>query len=191
MSRSATAPIPEGWFPLTYDDYLVLPNDGRRYQILEGELDVNPAPTTRHQKISMRLEHQLVSHVEAQCLGLVLYAPVDVMLDERNVVQPDIVFVSTERMPIVEEAKIAGAPDLVVEILSPASARTDRGPKASIYARHGVAWYWLVDPAEDLVEEYELVGRGYTLRGRLGRESVFRPALFPGLEIALEPLFRP
>jgi Uma2 family endonuclease len=184
-------PIPEGWFPLTYEDYLLLPNDGKRYQILDGELDVTPAPTTTHQKISMRLEHLLVGHVEEHGLGLVLDAPVDVVFDEKNVVQPDIVFISNERLPLVEEAKIAGAPDLVVEILSPSTARVDRGTKSAIYARHGVRWYWLVDPAARLLEEYELVGRGYHLHGRHSEEKSFQPLLFPGLAMELKRLFRP
>jgi Uma2 family endonuclease len=184
-------PIPSGWFPLTYEDYLALPADGRRYQIVEGALDVTPAPTTTHQKVSARLEHAMIGHVEAHGLGLVLYAPVDVVLDEQNVVQPDVVFVARARLPIVEEAKIAGPPDLVVEILSPSTARMDRGVKSTVYARCGVAWYWLVDPTAKLVEEYRLEGRGYTLLGRLGVEETFTPALFPGFSLRLRDLFRP
>ena len=113
------------------------------------------------------------------------------LLDDQNVVQPDIVFIAEKRLPIVEEAKIAGAPDLVVEILSPSTARVDRGTKSSIYARHGVRWYWLVDPREKLVEEYELVGGGYRFHGRLGVDESFEPVLFPGLAIRLDRLFRP
>lgn len=191
MEPARPETIPEGWFPLTYEDYLLLPNDGKRYQILEGELDVTPAPSTTHQKVSMRLEHLLVSHVEVHHLGLVLHAPLDVVLDERNVVQPDIVFVSSIRMPIVEEERIAGAPDLVIEILSPSTARVDRGTKSAIYARHGVRWYWLVDPGKRLLEEYELRGQGYHLCGRLGAGETFSPGLFPGLAISLADLFRP
>ncbi len=191
MSPQVPETIPEGWFPLTYEDYLVLPNDGKRYQILEGELDVTPAPSTTHQKVSMRLEHLLVGHVEKHNLGLVLDAPVDVVLNERNVIQPDIIFIANEHLPQVEEAKVAGAPDLVVEILSPTTARTDRGTKSSIYCRHGVKWYWLVDPVAQLVEEYELQGRGFHLHGRLGKEETFQPILFPGLLIPLKSLFRP
>jgi len=179
------------WQRLTYEDYLALPSDGKRYQILEGGLDVTPAPSTTHQKVSMRLEYWLVGHVEEHDLGLVLDAPVDVLLDEQNVVQPDIVFVSRPRLPIVEERYISGAPDLVVEILSPATRRTDRGVKSALYARFGVGWYWLVDPTERSLEEYQVEGHGYRLQGRFDAAQIFTPQIFPGLEIALAPIFRP
>lgn len=190
MSLAERTTVPEGWFALTYDDYLALPTDGRRYQILEGELDVTPAPSTTHQKISMRLAFLLVGHVEEGDLGLVLHAPVDVVLDDESVVQPDIVFVSNERLPIVEESKIAGAPDLVVEILSPATRRVDRGTKSRIYARAGVRWYWIVDPEQRALEEYELVGAGYRLTARLHTPETFNPGLFPGLAVPLGRVFR-
>jgi Uma2 family endonuclease len=191
MNPPTQGATPGTWQRLTYDDYLTLPNDGKRYQILEGELDVTPAPSTMHQKVSARLEFRLMGHVEEHNLGLVLHAPVDVLLDEQNVVQPDIVFVSNKRLPIVEDRYIAGAPDLVVEILSPTTSRIDRGIKSALYARFGVAWYWLVDPAERCLEEYEIRSGGYHPRGRLDAEQTFRPRLFPGLEIELAQLFRP
>lgn len=191
MNPPTHGATPGTWQRLTYDDYLALPNDGKRYQILEGELDVTPAPSTMHQKVSIRLELRLAEHVEKHDLGLILHAPVDVLLDEQNVVQPDIVFVSGERLPIVEERYIAGAPNLVVEILSPTTSRIDRGIKSALYARFGVGWYWLVDPGEKSLEEYQVEGRGFRLHGRLDAAQTFHPHLFPGLEIELAQLFRP
>lgn len=190
MAPAGQPLVPEGWFPLTYDDYLELPDDGRRYQILEGELDVTPAPTVTHQKVSMLLELLLAGHVLEHDLGLVLDAPVDVLLDPQNVVQPDIIFVANARLSIVEEKRIAGAPDLVVEILSPGTGRVDRLVKTRLYASFGVSWLWLVDPAEQLLEEYERVGMGYRPTARCQGEESFAPRLFPGLTIPLPGIFR-
>jgi Uma2 family endonuclease len=129
------------------------------------------------------------AHVEAGDLGLMLHAPVDVMLTPNNILQPDIVFVARKRLAIVQEAYIAGPPDLVVEILSPSTEATDRDAKAKIYARNGVRWYWIADPAAKVVEEYRLVGNGWQLEGRHG--EVFTPGIFPALAVDVTRIFRP
>ncbi len=168
---------------LTYEDYLELPNDGKRYEIIEGELHVAPAPDAKiHQTVLSRLLVRLFNHVEAHDLGSVLPSPVDVVLSDYDVVQPDIVFVARERLGIVRR-EIAGPPDLAIEIISQASARLDRTVKRKLYAAHGVRYYWLVDPHVRRLEEYELVGNAYRLRSRIEGEAIFKPALFPDLEI--------
>ena len=126
---------------LTYQDYAALPNDGRRYEIHEGELSVTAAPGSKHQIVSMRLGAALHTHVEARGLGIVVAAPLDVILTDRTVVQPDIVYVATDLTARISERGIEGAPTLVVEILSPSTRETDRSAKLRLYASCGVPWY--------------------------------------------------
>ncbi len=128
---------------LTYEDYCQLPPDGRRYQLVEGELFVTPAPATAHQRVSRNLEFVLIGHVKEHKLGVIYDAPIDVILDNQTVVQPDILFVSRERIELVSDRGIEGAPDLVVEILSPRTQKIDRTTKLRVYARAGVQHIWL------------------------------------------------
>lgn len=176
---------PAGPILLTYEDYCVLPDDGKRYEIMEGVLHVTPAPTTRHQRVSRRLLVLISLHVEAQGLGEVFCSPIDVVLSPHNVVQPDIVFVSEKRRHIVTEKNIAGPPDLVVEIVSASSAHTDRGLKAQVYARRGVEHYWLVDPEGETLEEYQLQGGAYTPVATYQGDVTCRTRCFPDLALHL------
>ncbi len=144
----------------TYSDYLLLDDDARR-ELIEGEFYVVPAPNTRHQRTSMKLGKSLDDYVENNALGEVFAAPTDVVLSEEDVVQPDILFVSAERSEIITPDNIRGAPDLVVEILSPSTANRDRQEKSDLYARYGVGEYWIVDPEEESVRVFELGSQGY------------------------------
>ena len=181
--------IPEGKIVLTYEDYLHLPNDLNRYEILEGELSVTPAPSTRHQSVSANLFKLLTRHVDDRHLGKLFYAPIDLILDPTSVLQPDLLFVSSARERIITEKAIEGAPDLVIEILSPSTSRTDRVTKAQIYARYGVPAYWIVDPEQQVVEIYLLEVDGYRLAVTLqGRTPMFAPP-FQELEIAAADVF--
>ena len=136
---------------LTVDDYLATPDD-QRCQLLDGDLILAPAPTLRHQRIVRRLQRGLDDFVLANQLGEVFQSPTDVVTSDHDVTQPDILFVGAARSGIITHANIQGAPDLVVEILSPATVDWDRGYKFGLYARRGVQEYWLVDPAADTVE---------------------------------------
>lgn len=176
--------------PLTYEDYARLPADGRRYQVLDGELYVTPAPTTFHQKVSFRLGLEVGLHVESRELGLVLQAPVDVLLGRHGIVQPDLLFVAKSRLAIVEDALVRGAPDLVIEILSPSTRELDRLKKARVYQDHGVAGYWIVDPETTSIGDWGLVDGAFVLRANV-TEGAFAPEAFPGLQIDLARLFRP
>ena len=124
--------IPEGKIVLTYEDYVLLPNDHNRYEILEGELAVTPAPSTKHQTASGNLFILLAQHIKAHDLGKLFHAPIDLILASTSVLQPDLVFVSKDRQRIITEKAIEGVPDLVIEILSPSTSRTDRVTKAQI-----------------------------------------------------------
>jgi Uma2 family endonuclease len=176
---------------LTYDDYLRLPNDGRRYEILEGEIFVSPSPTTKHQIVSGNLYAILHHHVRTHKLGLVLHAPTDVVLSYTNVVQPDLLFISNARKKIITEQNIQGAPDLMVEILSETTEEQDRTTKMQIYARHGVKEYWLIDPDRETLEVYKLDAKTRAFRhiATYQRDEIFQPDLFPKLEITLAALW--
>ncbi|MHB8879399.1 MAG: Uma2 family endonuclease [Myxococcaceae bacterium] len=181
--------MPPGRFKLTVDEYMELPNDGKRYQILDGELDVTPAPSPRHQKISRKLQVILMRALEETGLGEVYNAPIDVILDKHNVIQPDLVFIRKERMEMVGPKNIQGVPDLLVEILSPSTRRTDVLVKSRIYASFGVPSYWIVDPDLDRLELFRLEAGTYVSAGLYSSPAVVTPAEFPGLEIPLAKVF--
>ncbi|MBA2449155.1 MAG: Uma2 family endonuclease [Chloroflexi bacterium] len=172
------------------DDIWDTPDDGDRYEVIDGRLYVSPPPILVHQNASGVLYFYLVQHVRQWRLGGKVYAaPVGVVLDDENGLQPDLVYISRERAGILAERGIEGAPDLVVEILSPSTRGRDRGIKMRRYAAAGVSYYWVVDPRTRTLEEYLLVEQGYELVGSHGPGSIFRPALFPGLEIPIDDLW--
>lgn len=163
---------------LTYEDYAALPDDGRRYEIHDGELSVTPAPGTRHQRISGRLSDLLRAHVQAMGLGEVLYAPVDVILTRTSVVQPDLIYIAPAQASRVSARGIEGAPTLAIEILSPSTTTIDRSTKLQLYARYGVPYYWIVDPEARTLEAYELAEGAYHLVTRAaGDAAVSLPPL--------------
>lgn len=133
---------------LTYTDYAAIPSDGLRHEIIEGEHLVNPAPNLYHQHVSRHLQHQLMLEIEMKGLGVVINSPVDLQLGPHDIVQPDLVIVSTARKSIMTPSKIKGAPDLVVEILSPSNTGHDTKIKRRLYERSGIPEYWIVDPEE-------------------------------------------
>ena len=146
----------------TYRDYLLLPEQDRR-ELIEGDFYVAPSPSTRHQDISANLGMILRMFVNENGLGTVLWAPMDVVLSDTNVVQPDILFISNERRGIITENNISGAPDLVIEILSLSTADRDRQLKLALYARFGVREYWIVDPDSKSIQVMELGDEGYDI----------------------------
>ncbi len=156
---------------LTYRDYEALPNDGRRYEIHEGELSVTAAPRTKHQEVSIKLASALHVHATTRGLGKVFAAPIAVVLSDTTIVEPDIVYVATDRLGLISERGIEGAPTLAVEILSPTTAQIDRTTKMQLYARYGVPWYWIVDPDSRTVEVYALGEGGYALSTRVAGDE--------------------
>ena len=139
---------------LTYEDYALIPDDGRRHEILDGTHVMSPAPRTQHQRVLLELAFSLRVHVREHGLGEVFVAPFDVVLSDHDIVQPDLVFVRDDRLSIVDEVNCKGAPDLVAEVLSPSTRRRDLIEKRKTYARFGVAEYWAVDPEVDAVQVF-------------------------------------
>lgn len=175
---------------VTYEDYVLLPED-RRYEVIDGELFLTPAPTLFHQAVLSRLTRILEDFVEARHLGVVFQAPCDVVLSKYDVFQPDAWYVSTSRRPILTEMFVAGAPDLVVEVLSPSTEDRDRIAKAKRYATFGVREMWILDPEAKTVEVLTNGGEGFQRHIlAAGSESV-RSAVLPDLEFAAGPIFRP
>ena len=169
---------------LTYKDYEALPADGRRYELHDGELSVTPAPSPRHQRILRNLNDVLWQHVKSRGLGEVLFAPIDCILSDISVVQPDLLYLDPTRLHLVSARGIEGPPTLVVEILSPSTAGADRSTKRQLYARHGVPYYWIVDPEARAVEAYVLSEGAYQLSARVaGSEPASLPP-FPDLAFA-------
>jgi Uma2 family endonuclease len=176
---------------LTYEDYLLLPEDGQRHEILDGEHYVTAAPFVRHQRISSRLHSSLEPWVFERDLGVVLAAPVDVLLSLHDIAQPDLLFISKERMGILTEANIQGAPDLVIEILSGRTRERDEQLKYKRYERFGVREYWLVDPERETVRIFRRQGDRFHLAASLaltGGDLLTTP-LLPGLAVPLTAIF--
>lgn len=170
---------------LTYKDYAALPADGRRYEIHEGELSVTPAPSPRHQRILRNLNELVWEHVKSRGLGEVLFAPIDCILSDTTIVQPDLVYLDTARLSAVSARGIEGAPTLVVEILSPTTTVIDRSTKLQLYARYGIPYYWIVDPEARTIETYRLAEGGYQLAGQAaGAQPV---SLLPFSDLTLVP----
>ena len=170
---------------LTYKDYAALPADGRRYEIHDVELSVTPAPSPQHQRILGNLNEVLRQHVKSRNLGEVFFAPIDCILSETTVVQPDLVYLDRTRLRVISQRGIEGSPTLVVEILSPTTTLIDRNTKHQLYARHGVPYYWIVDAEVRTIEAYRLAGDGYQLAGQA---SGTQPAsLLPFSDLILAP----
>ncbi|MGH8654832.1 MAG: Uma2 family endonuclease [Gammaproteobacteria bacterium] len=178
----------------TYEDYKSLPESmEKRYELLDGDLLMVPAPTTYHQFVSRNLEFILHSFARTHGLGNVLYAPVDVVLGtgkDREVVQPDVLFISRGRTAIIAPAEIQGAPDLIVEVLSPGTEERDRGYKRHLYGRYGVLEYWIVDPEAETIDVIRAAGAEFELAMTCGVNQTLSSSIFPGLEIDLHEVFR-
>ncbi|MFQ5827883.1 MAG: Uma2 family endonuclease [Candidatus Methylomirabilia bacterium] len=174
---------------LTYEDYCQLPNDGRRYEILDGEIAVTPAPSPTHQEVLFNLARLVDDHVRSHGLGKVYVAPIDVILAPTSIVQPDMIYVAAERLSLISTRGIEGPPDLAVEVLSPTTSAQDRGTKLQLYARYGIRHCWLIDPDSQRLEAYELAGTPYRLVAEPSGLAEFAPALFPDLRIRLDSLW--
>jgi len=183
---------PQGPVPkLTYADYLRIPDDGKRHEIIDGEHFVTAAPFIRHQRLVLRLAIRLEAFVREHRLGEALIAPTDVVLSRHDIVQPDLLFISNERSSIVEEKNVQGAPDLVIEILSESSRRLDEVLKRQAYERWGAREYWMFDPHWKTVQVWERTAGKLRRKAQLSAAAgdVLTSPLLPGLEIPLAEIF--
>ena len=173
---------------LTYEDYARLPDD-ERYELINGELTLMPSPKEIHQTMAGRLFLSVGTFVRAMHLGKVYFAPFDVILSDADVVQPDLIFVSSERSHVITEDNVRGAPDLVVEILSPSTADYDRTVKRDLYARHGVPELWLVDPYAGTVTVLTPGADGYDVHAVHDDGDTLTSPTLAGFRLNLSELF--
>ncbi len=172
----------------TYEDYKHTPED-KRYELLYGDLIMVPAPRIAHQRTSVKIEMPLYTFVIENDLGEVFDAPCDVVLSDTNVVQPDLLFVSKERAHIITEDNIRGAPDLVIEVLSPSTAQRDRTLKRTLYSRYRVSEYWQVDTDAKIVLVLTLSDDGYDVDGVYGEGQTIVSRLLPGFTLETDKIF--
>jgi Uma2 family endonuclease len=173
----------------TYQDYIALPDDGKRYEIIEGELYMSPAPAITHQIILKRLLYLIEDFLIHNPIGELLPAPTDVILSEINVLQPDLLFVAKENYEILTHENVRGAPDLVIEIISPGTAKRDRTNKLETYSQFGVREYWIVDEERQTVEVWRQQGSKLACKAILTATQTLETSLLPGIEIALAQVF--
>lgn len=173
--------------PYTVEDLANIPDDGRRYEVIGGELVVSPAPTTKHQRVSIRLSRIFADHLDRSGNGEVFAAPLDVVLGTHDIVQPDLVVVLQQHADRVTDAGIEGAPDIVIEITTPSSQRMDRIRKSATYATFGVPEYWIVDPETETILVHALVDGRY--QPNEGGEGSVRSVQLPDLIVDPSDLF--
>jgi Uma2 family endonuclease len=184
--------MPTSKIKLSYSDLLAWPDDGKRHELIDGEHIVSAAPTPRHQIVLANLFRHLDSFVRAHDLGLVLFAPVDVLLSDYDVLEPDLLYIAKPRLAIVEERYLGKAPDLAVEVLSPSTRRIDTTAKRRVYRKFGVAEYWIVDPRDETVEVFRGDSEWFAPTARLTRTDTpahLESPLFPGFALTAEAIF--
>lgn len=172
----------------TYADFLQMPEDVR-CELINGELIMAAAPSIAHQRALRNFAARMLPFVETNGLGEVFLAPTDVYFSDTNVLEPDLLFVSSARARIIGEANIQGAPDLVIEIASPSTEDRDRGIKQELYALFGVLEYWRADPLTNTVEALRLENEQFTSVGVFSQTDTLTTPLLPGLEINLTEIF--
>jgi len=174
----------------THADLMVMPDDGKRREIIDGELYVTPSPVTGHQRIVGNLAFAFWKFLEVHPLGELLVSPLDVILSEYDALEPDLLFVLNEHQDFLQDW-VRGAPDLVVEILSPSTEARDRGIKLKAYARYGVGEYWIVDPVAQVVEVYRLAPEGFHVAATCAKGNTVETPLLPGFSLAVGSIFNP
>jgi len=172
----------------TYEDYAKLP-EGAPYQLIWGELVIKPSPTSYHQEILSKLGLKMLSFLQDKDSGKLYYAPLDVYLNDKDVYQPDILYISREREGIIGDKKIDGAPDIVIEILSPFTAYYDMRKKFSVCEQHGVKEYWLVDPALKKVEIYENRDKKFKIHNEAEGDGIVSSNVLSGFTFPVNEIF--
>jgi len=178
---------------LTYDDFVLFPDDGKRHELIDGEHYVTPSPNRKHQKISGNLFLLIGTWLEQHPIGQIYFAPFDVIFTMFDVVEPDLIYMSNERAArVLTDANVKGAPELVVEIGSEGTRGRDETIKRRLYERAGVSEYWVVDPEIDVVRVYRRGTDGFKRPIELTAEDndVLTTPLLPGLSLPLARIFR-
>lgn len=173
----------------THADLLSFPEDGKRREIIDGDMFVTPAPKLNHQRILIRLTEAFLNHLSSHPVGELIVSPMDVIFSDFDVLEPDLIFVLNEHKEILKDW-VRGAPDLVIEILSPTTAARDRGVKLRTYARFGVKEYWIVDPEERAVEVYHLMLEGYELVRTFQQTDTITSSLLPEFALPVSAVFK-
>jgi Uma2 family endonuclease len=184
---------PASGLKLTYDDFVLFPDDGKRHELVDGEHYVSPSPNRKHQTIVGNLFALLWTHLTRRPAGQVFVAPFDVVFSDFDVVEPDILYVSNARtLDVLTDKHVRGAPDLVVEVGSPGTRRRDETLKHRLYERSGVSEYWVVDPEIDVIKVYRSVDGRYVRAHELSLENggALTTPLLPGLSMPLATIFK-
>ena len=171
---------------LGYAEYVCFPDDGKRHEIIEGAHYMNPAPSTYHQTVSRRIQFLLYAQIELKQIGQVYDAPVDLHLNEFNIIQPDIVLVLESQRQIITPSKIKGVPALVVEIISPSTRKNDLVLKRQVYEAAGVPEYWIVDPLEHELHQLILENGAYVVREH---DGVVSPSVVENVHVKLDEVW--
>jgi Uma2 family endonuclease len=177
---------------LTYDDFLLFPDDGKRHELIDGEHYVTPSPSRKHQAIVWNLITMIGPYLEAHPVGRAFAAPFDVVFSNFDVVEPDLLFISNARLEVLTTKNVQGAPNLVVEIGSPGTRRRDEIIKRKLYERFGVEEYWVIDPEIETIAVYRHVGETYqrVLELTVERNDTLTTSLLPQLTLPLQQIFK-
>ena len=178
---------------LTYDDFVLFPDDGKRHELIDGEHYVTPSPNLKHQKVSGNLHLLIGVWLEDHPSGQIFYAPFDVVFSRYDVVEPDLLYMSNERAAeVLTAANVKGAPDLVIEIGSPGTRKRDETIKKHLYERSGVSEYWVVDPDTDVVRIYRRAVEGFdrAIERSVDPGDILTTPLLPGLALPLARIFK-
>jgi Uma2 family endonuclease len=177
---------------LTYDDFLLFPDDGKRHELIDGEHYVTPSPSRKHQAIVWNLTVRIGTYLEANPVGRAFGAPFDVVFSQFDVVEPDLLFISNARLEVLTTTNVQGAPNLVVEIGSPSTRQRDETIKRKLYERFGVEEYWVIDPEIETIAVYRHVGETYqrVLELALERNDTVTTSLLPDFTLSLQQIFK-
>ena len=177
---------------LTYEDFVLFPDDGKRHELIDGEHYVTPSPSLRHQRLLGRLHLMIGGWLQTNPIGEAFLSPLDVVFSDFDVVEPDLLYISTARREILTKQNVQGAPDVVIEVGSPGTRKRDETIKRRLYERSDVSEYWIVDPDLDVVRIYRREGAGFDRPRELSREAgdALTSPLFPQLELSLDAIFR-
>lgn len=174
--------------PATYETYAAMPDDGNRYEVIEGRLELLPSPSPNHQLVRGQLQYRMHSNCESEYI--VLGAPLDVILSDVNVLQPDLILVHRSRKHILTHRGVEGPPDLVVEILTPGTRNRDKAVKMKIYAAHGVSECWIVEPEARVIELFRLESGRYEPYDLFEGDEVVTSDKLPCISFAISDIFR-